>query len=46
MTDFGKKFSQRLCIVAEDAENEVVEAYYSKKHKLLGIQWHPEKRIC
>lgn len=32
-------------IVAIDNKNNIVEAYYSKSNKILGIQWHPEREF-
>ncbi len=31
--------------VAVDTENGVVEAYESEEMKILGLQWHPERRF-
>lgn len=31
--------------MAVDEENHVVEAYYSERMKLLGLQWHPERQF-
>ena len=31
--------------IAVDTENGVVEAYESEKMKILGLQWHPERRF-
>lgn len=32
--------------VAVDTENGVIEAYESEEMKILGIQWHPERRFA
>ena len=53
----GKKFSvnslHRQCIdslgknleVVARATDDIVEAIYNKEHKILGVQWHPEKLL-
>ncbi|MCM1309150.1 MAG: gamma-glutamyl-gamma-aminobutyrate hydrolase family protein [Butyrivibrio sp.] len=32
--------------IAVDTENGVIEAYESEEMKILGIQWHPERRFA
>lgn len=34
-----------LIPIVMDRENDVVEAYSSKKYKILGVQFHPERMI-
>ncbi len=34
-----------LNVLAIDKENDVIEAFYSGKMKILGIQWHPERKF-
>jgi N5-(cytidine 5'-diphosphoramidyl)-L-glutamine hydrolase len=40
---FGQYLSKEFETIALDKENKVVEAYYSHKKRILGIQWHPER---
>lgn len=42
---FEKDLAKELCIVAEDIENNIIEAFYSKELRLLGLQWHPEREF-
>lgn len=40
---FKKDLAKNLFTVAEDTQNNIIEAYYSKELKILGLQWHPER---
>ena len=32
-------------VLAEDRDNQIIEAYCSDEWKIYGIQWHPERRF-
>lgn len=40
---FKENLAKNLFILALDTPNDIVEGYYSKEFKILGIQWHPER---
>ncbi len=40
---FKDDLADQLNVFAIDKENNVIEAFYSNKMKILGIQWHPER---
>lgn len=42
---FEKDLAKGLFVVAKDTQNEIVEAFYSRDLKILGIQWHPEREF-
>lgn len=42
---YEKNLAINLDIICKDVENKVVEAYYCKEKKILGIQWHPERKF-
>ena len=42
---FTNQLSPKLKILAEDKDNDTVEAFYSEELKVLGIQWHPERKF-
>ncbi|EGJ26866.1 gamma-glutamyl-gamma-aminobutyrate hydrolase family protein [Streptococcus porcinus] len=37
-----KKLAPELKAIAWDNKDQTIEAVYSRKHRLLGLQWHPE----
>ena len=41
INDLGKN----LTIIGLDKANDIVEAFYSMKNKILGLQWHPERNF-
>jgi gamma-glutamyl-gamma-aminobutyrate hydrolase PuuD len=42
---YEHNLAEEFDVVALDVENRVVESYYSKRNKILGIQWHPERNF-
>jgi len=40
---FLRNLSKPLKTIALDKENNIVEAFHSRKLKWLGLQWHPER---
>lgn len=42
---FEKDLAKELYIVAKDSKNNIIEAFYSKELRLLGLQWHPEREF-
>ena len=38
-----KNLASGFEVVAFDVENNVVEGFYSREKKILGLQWHPER---
>lgn len=42
---FEKDLAPCLAPVAIDRDNGVVEAFVSEEMKILGLQWHPERRF-
>ena len=42
---FKNDLASGLNILAMDKENDVIEAFYSDELKILGIQWHPERKF-
>ena len=42
---FEKDLAPCLAPVAIDRDNGVVEAFVSEGMKILGLQWHPERRF-
>ena len=32
-------------VVGRDEENDIVEGFYHKEDKILGVQWHPERKF-
>lgn len=42
---FKKDLASKLNILAEDTDNNTIEAFYSNELKILGIQWHPERKF-
>lgn len=41
----SENLAKGLLPIALDTLNSVVEAYYSEKFKILGLQWHPERNF-
>jgi len=35
----------KLRLIALDDENDVVEGFYNEEDKILGVQWHPERKF-
>lgn len=42
---FASHLGSKLRLVALDEENDVVEGFYHKEDKILGVQWHPERKF-
>ena len=42
---FENELSSKLKILAQDIDNNTVEAFYSNELKILGLQWHPERKF-
>lgn len=42
---YKKKLATELTSIAEDTEYGVVEGFFAKDKKVLGIQWHPERKF-
>lgn len=42
---FKNQLSPKLNILAQDIDNNTIEAFYSNEMKILGLQWHPERRF-
>lgn len=40
---FENDLAKNLFVVAKDEPNSIIEAFYSKDLKILGLQWHPER---
>ncbi|WP_338948702.1 gamma-glutamyl-gamma-aminobutyrate hydrolase family protein [Fusobacterium varium] len=40
-----KDLAKELDIISKDKDYNIVEAFYSKNKKILGIQWHPERKF-
>ena len=42
---FENELSSKLNILARDIDNNTIEAFYSNELKILGLQWHPERKF-
>ena len=42
---FENNLASEFIPVGMDVENKVIEACYSKTNKVLGVQWHPERKF-
>lgn len=40
-----ENLAETLQVLAEDRENRIIEGFYSDERKILGLQWHPERRF-
>jgi gamma-glutamyl-gamma-aminobutyrate hydrolase PuuD len=40
-----RHLGSKLTLVALDEENDVVEGFYHAANKILGVQWHPERKF-
>lgn len=40
---YSKDLAKEFKTIGLDKENDIVEAFYSKESKWLGLQWHPER---
>ena len=41
----NRHLGAKLILIALDDENDVVEAFYHEENKILGVQWHPERKF-
>ncbi|MDR1475411.1 MAG: gamma-glutamyl-gamma-aminobutyrate hydrolase family protein [Holosporales bacterium] len=40
---YQRNLAKSLKVIGLDVENDLVEAYYT--HRILGLQWHPERKF-
>ena len=41
----SNNLGSKLKPIALDKENNIIEGFYQKNNKILGIQWHPERKF-